>query len=165
MIDHLLAFRGSQEHLDELYDEYIALYQSEMDKVLKELNHTPKAKRGARHSTKPFWNKVLTDLWRTFHTAEKCFVKCNRNDMGYRAIKARFQMAQRQFDKELRKQKMSFERCKVYNLEKANVENPNEFWKLIASMGPKKSSGIPWEVDYDDGTTSSDREKSPGKVA
>ena len=46
----------------------------------------------------------------------------------------------------------------MYIIEKANVENPNEFWKLIASMGPENSSGIPWEVDLEDGTTYSNRE-------
>ena len=158
LIDQMLAYRGEQAELDALYDKYVLLYQSEMDAHLKELSNTPKSKKAARHSTKPFWCEELTVLWKNFHDTEKSFLKCDKNDMGYRAVKTRFLTSQKAFDKELKKKKRSHERSKVYDLEKANLDNPNEFWNLIAKMGPKKKSGIPWEVDLEDGTTSSDKD-------
>ena len=78
-----------------------------------------------------------------FQNAEKAFVKCRRDDVCYQVLKRRFQTTQKEFDKELKKSRRSHERSKVYDLEKCNVEYPNEFWKLIAKLGHKKASGIP----------------------
>ena len=77
-------------------------------------------------------------LWREFHQAEKSYLKCKRSDMGCSAIKRRFLLSQKKFDKELKTEKRSHERSKVYDLEKANVGNPNEFWNLMAKLGPEK---------------------------
>ncbi len=90
LIDQLLLYRGNQEKFNDLYDDYVHLYQNEMDTYLKELSNTPKSKRVARHSTKPFWCEELTVLWKTFHNAEKCFLKCDKDDLGYKALKQDF---------------------------------------------------------------------------
>ena len=73
-----------------------------MDRLLKEIHLTPKAKKVARHSTKPFWNETLTLLWRESHSAEKSYVKDRK--MGFNAIKNRFITLQKAFDRELEMQ-------------------------------------------------------------
>ena len=123
----MLHFSGQQDELDVLYDDYVMLYQNQMDLYLKELDVTPKSKRAARHSIKPFWCEELTALWKAFHNAEKGFVKCNKGDISYSVLKRRFLTAQKEFDKELKKRRCSHERSKVYDLEKSNIENPDEF--------------------------------------
>ena len=44
----------------------------------------------------------------------------------------------------------------MFKLEQANIDNPTEFWKSIAKLGPKTESGIPMEVKRDDGSVSDD---------
>ena len=85
------------------------------------------------------------------HTCEKTYVKFPRNAHGYLAVRDRFNLAQRKFDKTLKKTKRSYERSKVFELEQANIDNPTEFWKSIARMGPKRSSKIPMEVEGENG--------------
>ena len=47
LIDQMIEYRGGQNELDNLYDEYVSLYQREMDTYLRELSVTPKSKRAA----------------------------------------------------------------------------------------------------------------------
>ena len=48
--------------------------------------------------------------------------------------------------------KRSFQRQAVYDLEKANTNDPTKFWKQIAELGPRKKHKIPWEILNDDGS-------------
>ena len=41
-------------------------------------------------------------------------------------------------------------------MEKANTNNPSEFWRTIENLGPKKKNKIPWEVLCDDGSVNCD---------
>ena len=90
-------------------------------------HHTKIKKKPARHSMKPFWCDNLTTLWKEFHNVEKSFVKCDTHDVMYKTLKERFLMSQRKFGKLLKNKKRSHERSNVYDLEQANVNNPNEF--------------------------------------
>ena len=42
-----------------------------------------------------------------------------------------------------------YNRKKALDIESINTSNPNEFWKQINNLGPKRSSKIPMEV-YDE---------------
>ncbi len=63
-----------------------------------------------------------------------------------------FNNRRRSFDRTLRKATRSYERKRVYELEKANMNNPTEFWHTITNLGPKKKTKIPWEVLTEDGS-------------
>ena len=93
--------------MDRIYGELVDTYHKEMGLYLKELDTTPKSKRAAKHSPKPYWNESLTTMWREMHTAEKTFVKFPRNAHGYIAVKDRFNAFQKKFDKELKRVKRS----------------------------------------------------------
>ena len=71
-------------------------------------------------------------------------------------VKERFNLAKRQFDKTLKKVKRSYERSKVFELEQANIENPLEFRKSIAKLGPTKQHTIPMTVEDEYGNISCD---------
>ena len=57
-------------------------------------------------------------MWKAFHEAEKSFVKAQRHVPGYNAIKGRFVYCQKVFDRELKRTKRSYERTKVFRLNK-----------------------------------------------
>ena len=59
----------------------------------------------------------------------------------------------------MKRSKRSYERSKVHELEKANTENPTDFWQTIARLGPKKSSKIPWEVEFENGEITCNKEE------
>ena len=63
-------------------------------------------------------------------------------------MKLDFLTKHKTFDKLLKKKRKSYQRSEIYSLEKANTNDPVAFWRHIASLGPKGSSGIPMEV-YD----------------
>ena len=46
----------------------------------------------------------------------------------------------------VKKEKRSYERRKIHELEKANVEDPVS-WQTPQRMRPSKTSSIPWEVE------------------
>ena len=74
IIDKLLRNKIEQEELNSLYEQYVEIYYTEMGNFFKELNHTPHSKKALNHSPKPYWTE-LSELWKTYHSAEKVFVK------------------------------------------------------------------------------------------
>ena len=124
IIDELLERNMTQDKLDDIDSRYV----TEMSKFLKALSNTLASKKATRHSIKGYWNENLTLLWKTYHEAEKAFVKTPKNTHGYIAIRDRFHYDQKAFDKEIKRSKRSYEHTKVFNIEVANTENPTEFW-------------------------------------
>ena len=66
-------------------------------------------------------------------------------------MKNEFKSTQNAFDKTLCKAKRSFQRRQVYELERANSQDPEEFWKFIVELGPKRESNIPMETVNENG--------------
>ncbi len=157
IIDQLLSDGLLQEKLDEVYEELVEAYHLEMQQFLKIIENTPKSKKSVRHTKKPYWSELLGELWKVLHEKEKAYVHCKRGNVAYTRLREEFISAQRAFDKCLKKEKRHFERSRVFNLEKANTENPVEFWKFISNLGPKKVTKPIWEVYGDDGDIVSDK--------
>ena len=88
------------------------------------------------------------------YEAEKRFVKADKHSHEYSSILADFRERRQTFDKTLRREKWSYQRREVYNLEKSNTQNPIEFWRTIKNLGPKKKHKIPLEVVLEDGSVS-----------
>ena len=156
LIDDMLYRCSTQEELDQIYDNYVNLYHAEMSTFLKKVDKTPKAKKILRHTPKPYWSEDLTLEWKICHEAERAYHMANRGDPGYIALKGRSDFLHRKLRKNIKKAKRKHERTKVYQLEQANTENPTEFWRMIQRLGPKKSAKIPWEVEAEDGSISTD---------
>ena len=140
-----------QEELDTVYTNFVDVYICEMKKYMKVVGATPKSKKLFKHKLKPYWSEELEQKWCIFHEAEKLYRKCPKQSPGYVDLRKRFIDSQNDFDKSLRCTKRSYNRRQIYELEKANVSNPTEFWKFIARLGPKTKKSIPWEVVMNDG--------------
>lgn len=95
LISELLEKQTNQDNIDKIYGDFVKIYHDELSLHLKELDKTSKSKRTARHSCKPFWTPELTELWECMHLCEKCNVKFQKNAHGYRAMKDRFNLAQK----------------------------------------------------------------------
>ena len=126
-------------------------YHRELGKHLRELDNTPKSKKLARHSPKPYWLDDLTELWKLCHEAEKAYEKADCKSPVYIGLKERS-------NRDIKKARWSFERKKVYELEEANVNNPTEFWRLIQKLGPKKKASKPWAAEDTEGNVINDTE-------
>ncbi len=46
---------------------------------------------------------------------------------------------QKQFDKELRSRERTYNRGKIIEIDKIQTNNPRAFWKMIKSLGPRKT--------------------------
>ena len=143
LIDSMLEQRLNQEAIDLIYEDFVEMHMSEMSKFMKELDQTPRAKKFLGHSRKPYRTEMLTEKWKECHEAERVYEKANKDEYGNIAPKSRSEFLYRKFDKLVKKAKRSHERSKVYNLEKANSEDPIAFWRTIQQLGPKKLSNIP----------------------
>ncbi len=64
LIDELLRHRLEQESLDKLYERYVRTYFSDVSMHFKQLNRTPASKKATRHTSKPYWSDILTELLR-----------------------------------------------------------------------------------------------------
>ena len=156
MINQFITEANTQEQIDVLYDQIVDMYIKEMKCFLRELSATPKSKRAFRHSRKPFWTGELGELWQQFHNAEKSYLKCNRKHPEFNRQKREFKTAQNNFDKALRKAKRSFQHKQVYELERVNTQDPEEFWKFTVELGPKKKNNIPMETINENGDLGTD---------
>ena len=112
MIDKLLYECSTLEELDNIYDRYVKVYHDEMGKHLRELDQTPKSKRLARHSPKPYWSDHLTELWQTCHEAEKLYERADSRSPGYIGLKDRSNFLYRKLNRDIKKARRNFERKK-----------------------------------------------------
>ena len=76
----------------------------------------------------------------------------------YRALQKEVECAQHEFDKHVRIYRRRWERDQVGQLEKANTDNPTEFWEHIKRMGRKPKPTVPCEVYGEDGHVITDLE-------
>ena len=59
----------------------------------------------------------MTNLWLSFHEAEKKYVNVSHKDKEYQGLKLDFFQKQKAFDKENKKARRSFQRKQMYALE------------------------------------------------
>ena len=65
-------------------------------------------------------------------------------------------VAQQNFDKTYRRLERKFKREILNKIEKVCTNDPQQFWKMLKELEPKKKSKIPFEVYDDDGNVSSE---------
>ena len=159
IINELLDAKLHKKKLDQIYDKIVDLYYAEMDKFLKEVKKAPASGKRVKHTKKPYWSEDLSMLWKHYHTCEKVYLSTPSNSRQLGNIREDFISAQNVFSKALKKAKRAFQRQQVYNLEKSNTSDPVEFWNSITCMGPKRSSGIPWEVVNENGESVTNKQQ------
>ncbi len=148
-IDKIETARAEQDEIDSLYTDFCNVYYDELNKffVCKSMNTA--AKKRMRHSSKPYWNDELFDLWKRVCESEKRYLSAPQNSRLRKNFRASFMSEQNVFDKAFKKAKRIYEREKRVHIENLNTENPKDFWAAIRKLGPQKSIKIPFEV-YDD---------------
>ena len=103
----------------------------------------------------PYWNNELNELWSKLCSAEKTFLKCGLGEpWKRRAVHSEFKQCQVNFDRKLRFFKRRFNRGQALKLEQLQTGNPQQFWREIHKLGPKKKTLIPMEVLMESGGSS-----------
>jgi hypothetical protein len=85
-------------------------------------------------------------------TKEKLF-KHRKITENKQALWSDFKHSQYSFDKEFRRLKRTYQRGQMLEVEILNTKNPNEFWKYIKNLGPRKKQTIPLEIVDNNGKT------------
>lgn len=82
--------------------------------------------------------------------AEGAFLK-GRDPLIRRKLQEQYRQTQIIFDETLRDNRKLFRRRQALKLDQLQTNNPNQFWKEINNMGPKKPKKIQVEVVLDNG--------------
>ena len=114
-----------QSDLDVFYDGFIKDIFLEIDEHLDFKDVAPGTRKRFKYH-KPFWNKKLTNLWKTYS-------KLDKNNPQYKT-------ARNAFDRALSKAKRLFYKNQIVEIECANMENPQDFWEYINKLGPRKNN-------------------------
>lgn len=95
----------------------------------------------------PYWNNELNELWLKLCSTERTFLRCGPGDpWKRRALHDEFKQCQVNFGRKLRFFKRRFKRGQALKLEQLQTGNPQQFWREIHKLGPKKKMLIPMEV-------------------
>ena len=154
VVQQLLAVKNQSE-LDDLYNEFCVLLESEMDKHLRFVC-TDEIKKDKPKFSKPYWNSELQKSWKSMCQAEKSFCKFRGQIYVKEALRNDFICKRKIFDKMLKVAERSYHREIVNNIEETCTNNPREFWKFIKKLGPRNSTKIPLAVYDSDGQLNTD---------
>ncbi len=154
LIDDILLVRENQGEVDHMYDKVVRTIFDEMQNKL-----TPISKTGRRKNTpfRPYWCAELSDLWRKTYDSERIYVKFKGHRTVKEQLRQNFISNRNNFDKTLRQKQRAYRRGLLVDMEECDTSNPRKFWKHIHSLGPRKSSSIPWEVYDSDGNITCDK--------
>ena len=92
------------------------------------------------------------------------FRKCPHGTPLARALRNDFLNKRKSFDKLLRTTERRYNRQKALEIEKINTSNPQDFWRQISNLGPKKQTTIPMKVYENYSTSGSDTTVDPHQV-
>ena len=140
-----------QNILDAVHNDLCQSVFNKLDKHLQYSDSYHKSKRKLKCS-KPYWNENLNNLWKKMSESEKQFV---RYKAGCRTTKTQlhdiYKLAQRTFDKELRKCARCYNGTVVANIANLALSNHKKFWASLKRLGPRPDASIPLKVMTNDG--------------
>ena len=134
-----------QEELDLCYDGLVGF-------LLEEAGNSMPIKEQRRLTTKhkQYWDEELTKNWKSMKECERIYRKSLKGcEDGRRKKCEAFKSAQHCFDRNLKRKKRSHDRGKLVEIERCCTSDPQKFWDYIKKLGPKKKTGIPWEVEIE----------------
>ena len=142
----------SQNDLDAWFDKlWSCIYTALQNSKQKGSNS------GFRKSYKPYWNRDLQSLWDRVKLAEREFLKCKNKNLK-KGLRIEYKKIQKEFDKSIRTVKRNFNRGLSLQIDYLQTHNPQQFWREINKLGPRKSNEIPMEVRLENGECSSELE-------
>ena len=144
IIDEILHAKGSQEEVDQIYENLCSMIYNEMENCLPCYNTSEKVKK--RHKPlKPFWSEKLNGLWVNLKDKEKNLNKC-KCKRDKRSLIKLYVNARHTFDREFRKAKRNYNRGNLLNLDEICTNDPNKFWESLKKLGPNRKTNIPLEI-------------------
>ena len=124
--------------LDVIYNEFSSLIIHEMKTYLKHYKH----QTHKRDTTKPYWDKDLSELWEILKLNERKFRKSKKNANLKNKLRQNYVIARNNFDRTLRNKERNYNKLLVKSIEMSCKNNPKRFWNLINNLGPKRKNKL-----------------------
>ena len=141
--------------MDSVYENLCSIIKTELHNTVPLLGATRSTNKRLR-PRKPFWDDNLQRLWDIMRRNEEDFLKCKHNRRLRFQLRTEYVKSRNEFDKHLRRTERAFKRATVTDIEEMSTNNPNEFWRKIEKLGPKRDKSIPVEIIYENGAVSND---------
>ena len=87
---------------------------------------------------------------------EKAYLKCKEDNRVRTRLRAHYIDARNSFDKLLRQCERAYRRAQALEIETMTTSNPNDFWRKIKTLGPRRDRTIPVEIVSEDGDVSTE---------
>ena len=84
---------------------------------------------------------------------ERAFLRCKQGRLIVQHLRYEFTMTRNKFDKRLRQCERMHNKSMANDIETMSTNNPNDFWKKVKELGPRKSQSIPMEIVNENGDT------------
>ena len=149
----------TQSNVEVWYDQFCNLLILEMDKCQPRKSNQLEA---YRRCSKPYWNSHLKKLWNERKMAERNFLRCTDHS-SRQQLKNKYRYAQLLFDKNLQSYKRKFWRGQSLRFDYLQTNNPQQFWKELNKLGPRRLQKIPMEVVLSNNTLETRKELLPKK--
>ena len=98
---------------------------------------------------------MTSNLCGTVKVAEREFLKCKNKNLR-EVLRIEYKKRQNEFDKSIRTVKRNFNRGLSLQIDYLQTHNPQQFWREINKLGPRKAKDIPMEIRLENGECSSD---------
>ena len=129
-----------QNRLDLVYSKICNDIFKEMDNNLKCKLVKSYSKFNQQKQKKPYWTTELTDFLKIMNKQEKEYLKYKGQDRFHRnVLKQIFVTARQKFHKTLRQIIRQYNYSKLTFIDGLSNNNPNQFWRVIKSLGPRKN--------------------------
>ena len=160
-IDYLESNQNEQNCIDNIYNDFVSVLKSEMNKFLNPKVVPIDGQRNSkRRRRKPWWTDDLSKLWNTMCQNERKWIK--KTDMANkRNLKTVFIDSRKQFDRAVQRGKGNTGKKHNKNSYRHVTGNTGDFWKMIGKigMGSERNKDIPLEIVQEDGTITSSLNK------
>ena len=153
-IESIEKIRNSQWELDDAYNTLV--------KQFSKLTDEPKIEHAGRRKSTPFkayWCKELNNSWKAMRSKQIAFKKRNGNRTVRMLKRAEYKKAVHAFDKLLRQKKRDHEKDTVDKIAQVNITDPQQFWRMIKTLGPREDKSVKLEMIGEDGTLITDPNK------
>lgn len=157
LISQIEISREPQTEIDIIYDRLCEIIIHEMSAKIPKYNSTSRTAKRFK-SKKPFWNDHLQSLWNIMRQKENEFLKCHENRQIKLARRMEYVSARNSFNKELRNCERLYRLSMAVDIENMSSNNPNEFWRKIKNLGPRRHKDIPIEIVDSEGMVSRDEQ-------
>lgn len=145
IITRIELAREDQDTLDLIYEDLCDTIKTEMASRIPMFGSSKRTSKRWKHK-KPYWNNELQDTWNTMRLNENAFLKCHES----RHVKTRLRMdyisARNAFNKLLHQNERAYRNAQALDIEEMSTSNPNDFWRKIQKLGPRKDRLIPTEI-------------------